>query len=227
MSKITSISWTQSTFNPWIGCFPVSAGCINCYARAWADRYGYPGLWGAEAGRHVTSKATWRQPIKWDRAATNGYRVFCGSLCDVFDPHPVAEETRPRLWELIKATPRPQWMVLTKRPSNISGMLPVDWGTGYPNVWLGVTVEHQPTAGRADILREIPAVKRFISYEPAIGPLILDLRGIDLVIYGGESGPHFRPDDVNWMRSIEAQCAAAGVGYHFKQRAAKRPGWKP
>jgi protein gp37 len=102
MGAITGISWTHHTMNPWIGCSPTSKGCERCYARVLAEgRMGRPGLWGPQADRHITTPAYWRQPLAWDRAAVAAgerRRVFCGSLCDWCDAHPVAEATRPRLW---------------------------------------------------------------------------------------------------------------------------------
>ena len=149
MGESTEISWCDHTFNPWIGCARVSAGCDNCYAESMAKRYGWHD-WKNETPRHLTSDAYWRQPIRWNinaRAAGVPARVFCASLADVFDPHAPAG-ARERLWELIAETPWLNWLILTKRPSPMRTMLPcvpqrlaVDW----PNVWLGVSAEDQAT----------------------------------------------------------------------------------
>jgi protein gp37 len=113
--------------------------------------------------------------------------------------------------------------MLTKRPQNIGKFLPEDWEQGYRNVWLGTSVEDMRVAERADILREIPAVVRFVSYEPALGPLNdLDLTGIDWVIFGGESGSGFRPMDIQWARDIRTKCEENGTAFFFKQSAAFR-----
>jgi protein gp37 len=112
---------------------------------------------------------------------------------------------------------------LTKRAERIAVCLPDDWQDGYPNVWLGVSIESNEYRWRADHLREVPAVVRFISYEPALGPLNqLDLRGIDWVIYGGESGPRFRKHHLDWPRQIRDICRAAGVAFFYKQSSAIR-----
>jgi protein gp37 len=227
MSDKSKISWTDATFNPWMGCAKVSPGCAHCYAeRMLTDRMGRPGLWGPKAGRQVTSDQNWKKPLKWNaQAAKEGKRTkaFCGSLCDWAEDHPTSEAARPRLWELIRATPHLDWLLLTKRAERIAMSLPDDWGRGYPNVWLGVSIESNDYRARADQLRRVPAVVRFISYEPALGPLDrLDLTGIDWVIYGGESGPKYREHDLAWPRQVRAMCRAAGVAFFYKQSPAIR-----
>jgi protein gp37 len=119
-----------------------------------------------------------------------GYRqrAFCASMADVFD-NQVPEEWRQDLLELIRDCKRLDWLLLTKRPQNILKMLPVDWGDGYRNVWLGLTGENQEWFDRRwSILQRIPAAVPFISYEPAIGPLRLPRHGPlpDWLISGGE-----------------------------------------
>jgi protein gp37 len=193
----TDIEWADDTFNPWIGCQHVSPGCDHCYAETMMDkRYGKV-EWGPHGERKRTSDAYWQQPIKWNGAARafrkeHGYRrrVFCASLADVFD-NQVPASWRVDLFALIRECSRLDWLVLTKRPQNISKMLPPDWGDGYRNVWLGVTAEDQFNFDqRWRILREIPAVIKFISYEPAIASLSLPKIGPlpEWVITGGESG---------------------------------------
>ena len=226
MSERTGISWCDHTFNPWIGCTKVSEGCRNCYAEQFAT--GRMGLdaWGPSADRHVTK--TWPQVPRWDRAARDAgerRRVFCASLADVFEDHVTANEYRPRLWDLIRRCESLDWLLLTKRPENVGRMLPADWGDGWPHVWLGATVEDDRVARRLDALRAVPAALRFVSYEPALGPLDhVDLSGIGWVIYGGESGPGYRADDPNWARAMRDRCRAEGVAFFHKQSAGPRPG---
>ena len=99
--------------------------------------------WGPHGERSRTSDANWRQPLKWARQPGGRRpRVFCASLADVFD-NKAPKEWRDDLWELIKETRQLDWMLLTKRPENIRKMLPKDWGSGYPHVWLGTTTEDQ------------------------------------------------------------------------------------
>ena len=241
MGKYTAIGWTDSTFNPWIGCTKVSPACDNCYAEAFDKRTG-GAHWGPRAERRRTSPANWRKPLIWDAAAKESGRnhfVFCASLADVFD-NAVLDEWRTDLWALIKATPNLTWLILSKRPQNMRAMLPADWRDGYPNVWLGVTVENQEEADRRIwSLLQAPARLYFLSIEPLLGPVDLtacampitaqtfnaftgltengafigsspENGGIEWVIVGGESGAGFRPMNPLDARSIRDQVNAAG-----------------
>jgi protein gp37 len=146
-------------------------------------------------------------------------------MTDVFEDHPTITQERAKLWPLIQETPALTWQVLTKRADRIAGNLPTDWGEGYENVWLGVSVENMDYAWRVDELRKVPAKVRFISYEPALGPLDdLDLTGIHWVIYGGESGSGWRQDDLAWAEKMREKCAKAGVTFYYKQKAGFRSG---
>ena len=118
MGEKSAIAWTEATFNPWVGCSKVSAGCTNCYAeRDFAIRRKFV-EWGPGKPRRRTSEAYWKQPLKWDRqAAKDGVRrkVFCASLADVFDQE-VDDSWRDDLFALIRRTPHLDWLILTKRP---------------------------------------------------------------------------------------------------------------
>ncbi len=224
MAEFTDIPWTDSTFNPWWGCTKVSPGCLHCYAESLDKCYRGGRNWGRGAPRQVVAESTWREPHKWEhKAAASGkrIRVFCGSMCDVFDPEAPAK-ARQRLFELIRNTPNLDWQLLTKRPQNIARYLPTDWGNGWRNVWLGSTVEDQKRAAeRIAILRAIPARIRFLSCEPLLEYLgDLDLRGIHWVIVAGESGGNARPFDVMWARHIQQQCASQRVAFFAKQLGA-------
>jgi len=227
MSETTIIAWTDHTFNPWMGCQKVSDGCKNCYAETLTrNRMGLH-LWGPPASteRQVT-KSPWDSVRRWNKEAyklKTRKRVFCASLCDVFEDHPTANATRPRLWDLIRECTALDWQVLTKRPERIESELPKDWDGGWDHVWLGTSVEDMRVARRVDYLRNIPAAVRFISYEPAIGPLDdLDITGIDWIIYGGESGPGHRPEDKNWARVMHRKCSDNGTAFFHKQSAGYR-----
>lgn len=224
MAAETIIAWTDHTFNPWMGCTKVSEGCRNCYAASLTKNRMGLDLWG-KSPRQVT-KAPWQNIVKWNREAKrDGVRrkVFCASLCDVFEDHPVANATRPQVWDLVRDLDGLEWQILTKRPENIRSMLPADWGRGWEHVWLGTSVEDMRVAKRVDHLRKIPAAVRFISYEPALGSLQdLDISGIHWVIYGGESGPGHRPEDKEWARQMHAKCSAAGAAFFHKQSAGHR-----
>jgi len=183
MGDTTEIAWTDSTFNPWIGCAKVSAGCKNCYAsvETFTRRERARGieLWGENAARHVTSDANWKKPIAWDREAAKAgvrRRVFCASMADVFEDRPDLLEPRATLWRLIEITPWLDWLVLTKRPENAARLaaLAADaasaTATAWPaNVWLGTTVEDQRRADeRIPQLLRVPAAVRFLSCEPLL-----------------------------------------------------------
>lgn len=177
MGESTAIAWCDHTLNPWIGCLAVSAACDRCYARTFVN-----GRMGRNFDeRHRTAASTWAQPRAWNRKALREgrrARVFCASLADVFDNR-VPAEWRADLWALIRETPALDWLLLTKRPQNIRKMLPADWGTGYPNVWLGTTCENQTEAWRrVPVLLDVPAAVHFLSCEPLLEPL--DLRHLSL-----------------------------------------------
>jgi protein gp37 len=232
MAETTKIAWTDSTFNPWIGCTNVSPGCDNCYAEADADkRFGLV-EWGPHGERRRTAVSTWRNPLAYQRGAGafahlhgRRRRVFCASWADVFD-NQVAQEWRDDLFALIRRCPDLDWQLLTKRPQNIAKMLPPDWGGGYPNVWLGATTESQTYFDqRWPILARTPAIVRFVSYEPALGPLRIDAPTVkpDWLICGGESGPGARMMPPEWARDIRNQCSAIDVQFFMKQMTKLAP----
>lgn len=232
MGEDSKIEWTDHTFNPWIGCTKVSPGCQFCYAEKesnvhrgkngkkasiWAE-------WGKGKPRQRTSLLNWEKPLKWnDDAAAAGARktVFCASLADVFDSE-VDTNWRQDLWDLIRVTPHLIWMLLTKRSENIQTMLPRDWGDGWENVCLMVSIEDQERLERLSHLARVPSKLRALSMEPLLGFVDLsskfeDLQKIDLVIVGGESGPEARPMNPNWATHIAENCQSAGTVFFFKQ----------
>lgn len=220
MGDTTEIAWTDSTFNPWWGCAKVSPGCANCYAEALDKRMGGD-FWGAGRAPRLMSASNWNKPLKWNREALQAgirRKVFCGSMCDWAAVEGPSSELA-RLWELIRSTPSLDWQLLTKRAERIEALLPEDWGGGYPNVWLGVTVESRVQGiPRIDALRQIPATVRFLSCEPLLEDLgKVDFRGMHWVIVGGESGPHARPMNHVWVSSIQNQCWQQSVPFFFKQ----------
>lgn len=150
-------------------------------------------------------------------------------MADVFEQHPAWVTERPKLWDLIDKTPHLDWLILTKRPENIPGMLDKAWSDRlFGCLWLGTSVENQDYLWRIDELRKVPARFRFISYEPALGPLTdVNLTGIHWLIYGGESGKNRRPDNDDWARSIRDQCMDQGVAFWYKQASGLKPGTRP
>lgn len=233
MGKITLISWTDHTFNAWIGCTRWSDGCVNCYAERIATQKMKLGrVWGNGSTRHRTSIDYWKQPYQWDseaRGSKRRARVFCGSMMDWAEDHPDAEAIRPDLWRIIDSCQNLDWLLLTKRADRIRESLPPDWNSNpRANVWLGVSVESIKHADRIEHLRRIPAAVRFVSYEPALGPLHeADLSGIDWIIFGGESGPKRRPCELEWARQMRKACEKLGIAFFFKQDSALRTEEKP
>lgn len=151
MAAHSSIAWTDSTFNPWIGCTKVSAGCDHCYAEAEWDHRRHRAQWGPGNPRSRTSASNWQQVRRWnDRPFydcsgcgwrgddpttrprcptcdnTAGLtlarrRVFCASLGDVFD-NEVPDDWRTDLFSLIYTTPNLDWIIVTKRIGNVERM---------------------------------------------------------------------------------------------------------
>jgi protein gp37 len=174
--------------------------------------------------RIVARTKTWNEPLRWQRRAEQEDKqelVFTCSWSDWF--HEDADSWREEAWNVIRRCPNLNFQILTKRPERITSHLPGDWGDGYRNVWLGVSIETNDYVWRADLLRAVPAIVRFISAEPLLGPLPdLALAGIDWLIVGGESGPGFRPMDHDWARELRDRAVAQQVAFFFKQSAATR-----
>lgn len=250
MGEATKIQWCDHTFNPWRGCTKVSPGCAYCYAEQQSKRNpGVLGNWGDRGKRVIASESYWRLPLKWDRQArSDGVRrkVFCASLADVFEDRPELDEPRQRLFDLILHTPNLLWLLLTKRPvvmadwlcgSGVFGSRNAHvWGQGWPNVWLGVSVEDQARSReRLPVLLSVPAVVHWLSCEPLLGPLDLgdclhEYHGcppdrwpygpVRWVVVGGESGTSSRPCEVSWVRSIVRQCRQVNRACFVKQLGA-------
>lgn len=240
MAAKTKIEWADSTVNLWEGCQRVSPACDHCYAEARNLRYAAKGStsapnWGPHAERRRVAQG-WKDARRFQRAANdNGgldpelgrkRRVFVNSLADFFDNHR-SVVWREEAWQLIRDCPDVVFMLLTKRPQNIPGMLPPDWGDGWPNVWIGTTVENQTEAERRiPHLVAVPAAIRFLSCEPLLGPVDLTawLSRLQWVIVGGESGAGARPMHPEWLLSLRDQCKAARVAFFFKQWGSWLPG---
>lgn len=219
MAQDTGISWTEHTFNPWQGCEKISPGCRNCYMFTLLRRYGRD----PSVARRT---ANWQAPYQWNLEAQQAGTpalVFTCSLSNWF--HEAADPWREEAWRVVRDCQHLRFQILTKRPGNIPDRLPADWGQGYPNVWLGVSIERNDYVWRADVLREVPAQVRFISAEPLIGPLPdLNLAGFHWLIVGGESGPGHRFMDHAWARDLRDRAKAAGLAFFFKQSSAARAG---
>ena len=218
MGKDTGIAWCHHTFNPWWGCTKVSEGCRNCYAETLAKRWNFD-VWGDGKTRRTFGAHHWGEPLTWDRAARKAAerrRVFCGSMCDVCDQAATPIDL-DALNRTIRATTMLDWLLLTKRPCNFKSVLCGDV-INSTRAWLGTTIESPLVLSRLDALRDCPASVRFISAEPLLADLgAVDLTGIGWVIVGCESGPHARPMQEAWVRSLRDRCIQAGVPLFYKQ----------
>lgn len=246
MAEHSTIEWTHHTWSPWIGCQKVSPACDGCYAEHLMDTRMGRVEWGPHGERKRTSAAYWRQPLAWNRAAAAAGRIerVFPSLCDPFD-NQVDPAWRRDFFDLIRATPHLQWLLLTKRPQNIVAMC--EAAGGLPaNAAIGTTCEDQPRANLnvrflLDAARDLRPAFTFVSAEPLLGPIDFtrivygtvdgysiernalkasDIERVDWIITGGETdqGKHkARPSHPDWFRQIRDACAAAGVPYLHKQ----------
>ncbi len=224
MAENSKIEWTDHSWSPWEGCEKVSAGCKFCYAEQRDKQYHGGAHWGADGVRKMMSESYWQKPFAWNRqSAAKGRRLrIFPSLCDPFEDRLDLTMPRKRMMELIEETPNLDWLLLTKRPRNVNGLVFDRWKkNGWPsNLWIGTSVENQETANeRIPELMHIPAAVRFLSCEPLLGPVDLgfSVGWIDWVIVGGESGPGARPMEIGWLNSLRDQCIAAGVPVFIKQ----------
>lgn len=231
MGENSKISWTDHTFNAWIGCTNISPACDHCYAESLAKRWKLA-AWGPGTERKRTGKANWEKPMLWNRnAAKKGIRprVFSLSMGDWADPE-VPDEWRKDMFDLVAATPHLDWLLLSKRHALVLKYLD-QYSVSRDNVRIGFTVENQDMADiRMPQLRKIKGAgySTFVSYEPALSAVFwdpwLDEKVIDWLIAGGESGRGFRAPDLDWFRSARDTCIGYGVPFHFKQHGAAMPG---
>ncbi|MEM7737642.1 MAG: phage Gp37/Gp68 family protein [Deinococcota bacterium] len=216
----TSIEWTDETWNPVVGCTKVSQGCKNCYAKTLHDKRHKAYLDGKQMPKQYAEPfetiqlkpERLEQPLHW----RNPRKIFVNSVSDLFHEQ-VPFEFIDRVFAIMAATPKHTYQILTKRPERMHLYLRNLYKKPLPNVWLGTSVENQDVIHRIDELRQVPAVLRFLSCEPLLGPLELDLHDIHWVIVGGESGKDARPMHPDWARAIRDQCIEADVPFFFKQ----------
>lgn len=245
MAETTGIAWTDHTANIWQGCTKVGPGCDGCYAAARDTRFYGGAHWGAGAPRLPRFENFERDVLRWDRkAAAEGrrQRVFINTLSDFFD-NEVPQAWRNFGFDVMQECRWLDFQLLTKRIGNVPNMVPVAWMNTtirlWPrNIWLGATMVNQDEVDRdAPKLRAIPAWTRFVSYEPAVGPVdwcealgiwwnqttqewVREARAFDWLIIGGESaqvGHPARPFELAWARAAIRQCYIAGVPVFVKQ----------
>lgn len=207
----TGIEWTESTWNPVTGCSKISEGCKNCYAEKMARRLQAMGIKRYRNGFRVTVHPDLiGEPLRWKKPR----KIFVNSMSDLFHPE-VPDEFIRRVFETMNRASHHIFQVLTKRPERLAAMAhQLNWTS---NIWMGTSVENMRVIERVDHLRKVPARVRFLSCEPLLGPLRINLDGIHWVIVGGESGPGARPIDGQWVREIRDQCVKENVAFFFKQ----------
>jgi protein gp37 len=222
MADISAIEWTDSTWNPVTGCTKVTAGCDLCYAARFSERFrgveGHPFESGFDLTlrpERLTQPMAWRQPR----------RIFVNSMSDLFHkevPTPFIDA----VFDTMELASWHTYQVLTKRSSLMVRYLRRRYGAqkAPPHIWLGVSIEDAQNAVRLKHLRAAQAAVKFVSFEPLLGSVVpLDLRGIDWVIVGGESGPRSRPMLEAWAIEIRDQCKKDNVAFFFKQWGGLRP----
>jgi protein gp37 len=212
MANSSHIEWTDATWNPVTGCSKVSPGCKFCYAERLAHRLQAMGQQNYRNGFDVTLQPHMLEhPLRWRKPR----RVFVNSMSDLFH-NDVPTAYIQQVFDVMSRASWHQFQVLTKRSERLLQLDPIlKW---QPQIWMGVSVENEDYLFRIDQLRKTGAKIKFLSIEPLLGPLRkLNLRGIDWVIVGGESGPGARPVDPEWVREVRDRCASAGVPFFFKQ----------
>ncbi len=208
----TSIEWTESTWNLLTGCTKISPGCKYCYAERMAKRLQSMGQSRYAAGFQLTlHKDILELPLSWKKPQL----VFANSMSDLFHKN-VPDSFIHNAFDVMRRGSWHQFQLLTKRSKRLLELAPaINWPK---NVWMGVSIEQQDYVYRIEDLRKTRAAIKFVSFEPLLGPLPkLDLKGIDWVIVGGESGPGARPMHEGWVLEIKAQCENTHVPFFFKQ----------
>lgn len=212
MAQLSSIEWTEATWNPVTGCKKISSGCAHCYAERMARRLQAMGHSNYANGFRLTlQEQVLEAPLHWRKPKT----IFVNSMSDLFHKD-VPSEYIFRVFDVMQRADWHCFQVLTKRSDRLRELTAeLPWKS---NMWMGVSVENQRYAHRIDHLRECNAHVKFLSLEPLLGPLNrLNLKNIDWVIVGGESGPGARPMQKSWVLDIREQCEQAKVAFFFKQ----------
>lgn len=212
MAQISSIEWTDATWNPVTGCTKVSPGCKNCYADRMARRLHAMGQPRYRNGFKITLHPDiLKQPLRWREPR----HIFVNSMSDLFHPN-VPTDYIKKVFEFMNHAHWHTFQVLTKRAERLHELSDkLKWSD---NIWIGVSVENSDYMYRIGHLQRVPATVRFLSIEPLLGPIShLPLRGIDWVIVGGESGPKARDMRVEWIRRIRDKCISLNIPFFFKQ----------
>lgn len=224
MTSKSDIEWTELTWNPVAGCSVLSEGCTNCYAMRMSARLEamgnpkYKGLTRKTGGRHK-----WNGKIRLDEGSLDAPKkvkkpalIFVNSMSDLFQEKVPLSFIRDVFKTIADTNDRHTYQILTKRSDRLAELSSkLDWPS---NLWMGVSVETRDYKYRINDLRKTGAKVKFLSLEPLLGSLgKTNLRKIDWVIAGGESGPGARPIEQQWVRDIRDQCVSKRVAFHFKQ----------
>jgi len=212
MATKSTIEWTEATWNPVTGCNKISPGCKHCYAERMATRLKAMGQANYINGFDLTlQEQALEIPLRWRKPQI----IFVNSMSDLFH-NDIPVEFILRVFNVMRRAERHRFQILTKRSERLLELDPLlPW---QHNMWMGVSVESDAYTFRIDHLRNTRAPIKFLSLEPLLSPIRdLNLRGIDWVIVGGESGPGARPMLESWVVDIRDQCLNAGVPFFFKQ----------
>jgi protein gp37 len=222
VAQKSEIEWTDATWNPVTGCTKIGAGCDNCYAERFAERWrgikdhpyeqGFDlRLWPERLGQ----PALWKKPRM----------IFVNSMSDLFHKD-IDRRHIDKVFDAMEAADWHVYQVLTKRSSLMRDYVRnrYDGGRVPSNIWLGVSIEDSAHKGRIKHLRQINSEARFISFEPLLGPIgAIDLAGIAWAIVGGESGPKARTMETSWATELRDACERFDVAFFFKQWGGARP----
>lgn len=212
MMAQSSIEWTEATWNPVTGCNKVSPGCKHCYAERMAARLQAMGQPNYVNGFQVTlHEHMLERPLSWQKPQL----IFVNSMSDLF--HEAVPVTFiQRIFDVMHRAYWHKFQILTKRAERLAELSSeLQWS---PNIWMGVSIESQKYQNRIDCLAQTGAQIKFLSLEPLLGPLPhLNLKDIDWVIVGGESGPGARPVNLKWVTDIRDQCISSQTPFFFKQ----------
>ena len=224
VSNSSAIEWTEATWNPTTGCTKISPGCKNCYAEKLSKRLNAMGVQKYKNNFQFTEQPNdLKLPYTWKKPR----RIFVNSMSDLFH-----EESRmeyiANCFHVMLDADRHQYQVLTKRSEKMyefSKLFEGFYGEKIPpHIWMGVSIENKDYGWRMDDLRKTKCHTRFLSIEPLIGDVgRLDLKKIDWVIIGGESGFNFRKVEKRWILDIIKQCKKQKVAVFFKQWGGIRP----
>jgi len=222
MAQNSSIEWTDASWNPVTGCTKISAGCDNCYAERFSERFRGVKDHPFESGFDLTLRPERiRQPLSWRKPRM----IFVNSMSDLFHKK-IPGRFIDQVFSTMEEADHHTFQILSKRSSRMRNYVNKRYaGRLAPeHIWLGSSVEDGTKKSRIKHVADMAATVRFLSLEPLIGPMgTLDLSGIHWVIVGGESGPGHRPIETSWVADIRDQCLVAGVAFFFKQWGGHRP----